>query len=164
MVYLAYAILLVVLTAIERTWPGWLLIHDQGPALIVAAVVSAGLCGGPVAGCFGGLVGALLLGSIEGAWIGGAFFAFMALGTAVGLLRGSLLAQRAPMAALVTLIAVPVVQIIRLLFSAPPSPAPGSSIRVKGRSHGAWRCPSLQSARVIGRRGLHNVPMVASGL
>lgn len=124
MVYLAYAILLVVLTAIERTWPGWLLIHDQGPALIVAAVVSAGLCGGPVAGCFGGLVGALLLGSIEGAWLGGAFFAFMALGTAVGLLRGSLLAQRAPMAALVTLIAVPVVQIIRLLFSAPPSPAP----------------------------------------
>ena len=113
MAYLAYAILLVALTAIERTWPGWLLIHDQGPALVVAAVVSAGLCAGPVVGCFGGLIGALLLGSVEGAWLGGTFFGFMVLFTVVGLLRGALLAERAPMAALVTLIAVPVVQIIR---------------------------------------------------
>lgn len=124
MAYLAYLILLVLLTAIERTWPGWLLIHDQGPQLVVAAVVSIGLCGGPMAGCFSGLVGALLLGSVESAWLGGTFFAFMTLGTVVGLLRGALLAERAPMAALVTLAAVPVVEIIRLLFAAPPSPAP----------------------------------------
>ncbi len=124
MVYLAYAILLTVLTAIERTWPGWLLIYDQGPALVVAAVVSIALCAGPVAGTFGGLLGALLLGSVDGAWLGGTFVAFMTLGAVVGLLRGALLAERAPMAALVTLIAVPVVQIIRLLFAAPPSPTP----------------------------------------
>ena len=124
MAYLAYLILLVLLTAMERTWPGWLLIHDQGPGLVVAAVVSIGLCGGPVAGCFGGLVGGLLIGTAEGSWLGGTFFAFMMLGTVVGLLRGSLLAERAPMAALVTLTAVPIVEIIRLIFAAPPSPVP----------------------------------------
>lgn len=124
MIYLAYPILLMLLTAIERTWPGWLLIYGQGPALVVAAVVSIGLCAGPVAGCFGGLIGALLLGSVENAWLGGTFFAFMLLGTVVGLLRGAVLAERAPMAALVTLAAVPIVEIIRLLFSAPPSPGP----------------------------------------
>jgi hypothetical protein len=48
----------------------------------------------------------------------------MALGTVVGLLRGTLLAERAPMAALVTLAAVPIVEIIRLIFAAPPNPAP----------------------------------------
>ncbi len=124
MAYLAYLILLVLLTAIERTWPGWLLIRDQGPQLVVAAVVSIGLCAGPVAGCFGGLIGGLLLGSVEGAWLGGTLFAFMALGTVVGLLRGALLAERAPMAALVTLAAVPIVEVIRLIFAAPPNPAP----------------------------------------
>ena len=124
MAYVAYAILLVLLTAIERTWPGWLLVYDQGPALIVAAVVSIGLCAGPVAGCFGGLVGALLLASVEHAWLGGTFVAMMLLGTTVGLLRGALLAERAPMAALVTLAAVPLVAVIRLLFAAPPSPGP----------------------------------------
>jgi hypothetical protein len=122
--YLAYPILLTLLTAIERTWPGWLLIQGQGPQLVVAAVVSIALCAGPVPGCFGGLIGALLLGSVENAWLGGTFFAFMALGLVVGLLRGALLAERAPMAALVTLAAVPAVEIIRLLFAAPPSPGP----------------------------------------
>lgn len=125
MIYLAYPIMLILLTAIDRTWPGWLLIYGEGPALVVASVVSIGLCAGPVAGCFGGLIGALLLGSLEpGAWLGGIFFAFMLLGTVVGLLRGALLAERAPMAALVTLIAVPIVEIIRLLFAAPPDPGP----------------------------------------
>ena len=61
MAYLAYLVLLVLLTAIERTWPGWLLIYDQGPQLVAAAIISAGLCAGPVAGCFAGLIGALLL-------------------------------------------------------------------------------------------------------
>ncbi|MFO8080078.1 MAG: hypothetical protein R6V07_07205 [Armatimonadota bacterium] len=124
MSYLAYAVLLILLTAMERTWPGWLLISGQGPELVVAAVVAIALCAGPVAGCFGGLVGALLLGSVESAWLGGAFFAFMLVGTVVGVLRGSLLAERAPMAALVTLAAVPLVEIIRLLFAAPPDPGP----------------------------------------
>ncbi|HCA47614.1 MAG TPA: hypothetical protein DEP45_09760 [Armatimonadetes bacterium] len=124
MAYLAYLVLLVLLTAIERTWPGWLLIYDQGPQLVAAAIISAGLCAGPVAGCFAGLIGALLLGSAESAWLGGTFFAYMALGTVVGLLRGTLLAERAPMAALVTLAAVPIVEIIRLIFAAPPNPAP----------------------------------------
>jgi hypothetical protein len=124
LIYLAYTILLILLTAIERTWPGWLLLYERGPELVLAAVVSIALCAGPVAGCFGGLVGALLLGSVESTWLGGAFFGFMALGFIVGLLRGAWLAERAPMAALVTLVAVPVVAGIRLLFSAPPSPAP----------------------------------------
>lgn len=124
MVYLVYAIVLVLLTAIERTWPGWLLVYDQGPHLVAAAVVSIALCAGPVAGCFGGLIGALVLGSVEGSWLGGVFFGFMMLGIVVGLLRGALLAERAPMAALVTLAAVPIVEVIRLVFAAPPSPGP----------------------------------------
>lgn len=124
MIYLAYPILLMLMTAVGRTWPGWLLIFGQGPELVVASVVAAGLCAGPVAGCYAGLVGALLLASVEGAWLGGAFFAFMLLGAVVGFLRGSLLAERAPMAALVTLAAVPIVEVIRLLFAAPPDPGP----------------------------------------
>ncbi len=124
MIYLAYPILLMLMTAVGRTWPGWLLIFGQGPELVVASVVAVGLCAGPVAGCYAGLVGALLLASVEGAWLGGAFFAFMLLGAVVGLLRGSLLAERAPMAALVTLAAVPIVEVIRLLFAAPPDPGP----------------------------------------
>lgn len=122
--YLAYAILLVLFTALERTWPGWLLVHAQGPHLVIASVVGIGLCAGPVAGCFGGLIGGLLLGSVEGAWLGGVFVGYMTLGLVVGLLRGALLAERAPVAALVTLVAVPVVELIRLLFAAPPSPGP----------------------------------------
>ena len=124
MIYLAYPILLILLTAIERTWPGWLLISGQGPQLVVAAVVSSGLCAGPMAGCFVGLIGALLLASVQSAWLGGTFFGLMLLGTVVGLLRGALLAERAPMAALVTLAAVPIVEVIRLLFAAPPDPGP----------------------------------------
>jgi ribose/xylose/arabinose/galactoside ABC-type transport system permease subunit len=124
LIYLAYPILLILLTALQRTWPGWLLIYGQGPELVVAAVVGIALCAGPVAGCYGGLLGALLLGSVESAWLGGTFFAFMLLGTVVGLLRGALLAERAPMAALVTLAAVPIVEGIRLLFAAPPEPGP----------------------------------------
>ncbi|MFW5866558.1 MAG: hypothetical protein ACOCX2_02005 [Armatimonadota bacterium] len=124
MIYLAYPILLLLLMAVERTWPGWLLIYGQGPDLIVAAVVGMGLCAGPVAGCYGGLIGALMMGSVEGSWLGGTFFALMLLGTVVGLLRGALLAERAPMAALVTLAAVPIVEVIRLLFAAPPDPGP----------------------------------------
>jgi hypothetical protein len=61
---------------------------------------------------------------VESAWLGGTFFAFMLVGTVVGVLRGALLAERAPMAALVTLAAVPIVEIIRLLFAAPPDPGP----------------------------------------
>jgi hypothetical protein len=124
LIYLAYPILLTLLTALERTWPGWLLIYGQGPHLVVAAVVGVGLCAGPVAGCYAGLIGALLLASVESAWLGGTFLALMLLGTVVGLLRGALLAERAPMAALVTLVAVPVVEGIRLLFAAPPDPGP----------------------------------------
>jgi hypothetical protein len=124
LIYLAYPILLALLTAIERTWPGWLLIYDQGPHLVVASVVGVALCAGPVAGCYGGLLGALLLGSVNSSWLGGNFFALMLLGTVVGVLRGALLAERAPMAALVTLAAVPIVEVIRLIFAAPPSPGP----------------------------------------
>ena len=124
MVYLAYSILLVVLTALERTWPGWLLVYGQGPHLVTASVIAIALCAGPVAGCFAGLLGALLLGSVEAAWLGGVFVGYMTLGLVVGLLRGALLAERALVAALVTLAAVPVVELIRLLFAAPPSPGP----------------------------------------
>ena len=124
MVYPAFAILLVLFTALERTWPGWLLVYGQGPHLVIASVVSIALCAGPVAGCFGGLLGALLLGSVEGAWLGGPFFGYMALGLVLGLLRGELLAERAPVAALVTLAAVPAVALVRLIFAAPPSLGP----------------------------------------
>lgn len=124
MVYFAYAILLVLLTALERTWPGWLLVYSQGPNLVIASVIAVGLCTGPVAGCFAGLIGGLLLGSTEGAWLGGVFVGYMLLGLTVGLLRGALLAERAPVAALVTLAAVPLVELIRLIFAAPPSPGP----------------------------------------
>jgi cell shape-determining protein MreD len=124
LVYFAYAILLVLITAIERTWPGWLLVYSQGPNLVIASVIAIGLCAGPVAGCFGGLIGGLLLGSVEGSWLGGVFVGYMTLGLAVGLMRGTLLAERAPVAALVTLAAVPLVEVIRLIFAAPPSPGP----------------------------------------
>jgi len=123
-IYLAYPILLILATAVERTWPGWLLVRGQGPHLVLAAVISIGLSGGPVAGCFGGLVGGLLLASVQGAWLGGTFVAYMGLGVAVGLLRGQLLAERVLVASLVALIALPVVELIRLIFAAPPSPGP----------------------------------------
>ncbi len=124
MAYLAYAILLVLMTALERTWPGWLLIHGRGPELVLVSVVSVALCAGPVAGTFAGLVGGLLLGSVEGAWLGGTFVAFMMLGGIVGFLRGALLAERVLVAALSTLAAVPLVAVVRLLFAAPPEPGP----------------------------------------
>ncbi|MGC9317937.1 MAG: hypothetical protein ACP5KN_07880 [Armatimonadota bacterium] len=124
MLYIAYTILLVLTVAVQRTWPGWLLVRDQGPEVVAAAVVSIALSAGPVAGCFGGLVGALLLGGAEGAWLGGALVAYMGLGVAVGVMRGTLLAERMLVAVLVVLVAAPLVELVRMLFSAPPSPTP----------------------------------------
>ncbi|MGD9495842.1 MAG: hypothetical protein AB7Y46_06000 [Armatimonadota bacterium] len=124
MTYLAHLALLILATAIERTWPGWLLVREQGPHLVLATVVSIALSAGPVAGCFAGVIGGLLLASMQGAWLGGTFIAYMALGIVVGLLRGQLLAERVLVASLVALLALPVVELIRLVFSAPPSPGP----------------------------------------
>lgn len=124
MLYVAYSILLVIAVAIERTWPGWLLVQGQGPEVVVAAIVGIALSAGPVAGCFGGLVGALLLGGVEGAWLGGAFVAYMSLGVIVGLMRGSLLAERVLVACLIVVVATPLVELVRMLFAAPPSPTP----------------------------------------
>jgi len=123
-IYLVYPILLILMTATERTWPGWLLVHEQGPHLVLATVIAMALCAGPVAGCFGGLIGALLLGSIEDAWLGGMFIAYMGVGVVIGVLRGQLLAERMLVASLVALLAVPIAELIRVLFAAPPSPGP----------------------------------------
>lgn len=124
MSYLAYVVLLALATALERTWPGWLLLQGQGPRVVLATVIAIALSGGPVAGCFAGLVGGLLLGSAEGSWLGGLFIAYMGLGTIIGLMRGHLLAERVLVASVVALIASPVAALIRLLFAAPPSPGP----------------------------------------
>lgn len=124
MVYIAYVLLLIVATAVERTWPGWMLVAGHGPHVVVAAVVSIALSGGPVAGCFAGLVGGLLLGGVEGAWLGGTFVAYMGLGVTVGWLRGALLAERLAVAVVAVLVAAPLVDVIRMLFAAPPSPEP----------------------------------------
>jgi len=131
--YLAYVVLLVLATALERTWPGWLLIYGQGPHVVIATVAAIGLSCGPIAGCFGGLVGGLLLGSVEGAWLGGTFAAYMGLGVAVGMMRGTLLAERMLVAVLVVLAVTPLVELVRLLFVAPPNP-------------GAWLVRTLLSA------------------
>jgi len=122
--YLAYPVLLALATALERTWPGWLLVHGQGPHVVLATVIAIALNGGPVAGCFAGLVGGLLLASAEGSWLGGMFVAYMGLGTVIGLMRGQLLAERVLVASVVALIASPVAALIGLLFAAPPSPGP----------------------------------------
>lgn len=124
MIYLVYPILLILATAVERTWPGWLLVHEQGPQVVLAAVVAMALCAGPVAGCFGGFIGAILLGSMEDAWLGGMFIAYMGVGVVIGVLRGQLLAERMLVASLAALVAVPIAELIRLLFAAPPSPGP----------------------------------------
>lgn len=124
MSYIAYPVLLALATALERTWPGWLLVYGQGPDVVLATVVAVALCAGPVAGCFAGLVGALLLGSVAGSWLGGLFIAYMSLGTVVGLMRGQLLAERVLVAVVVALIASPIAALISLLFAAPTTPGP----------------------------------------
>ncbi len=133
MSYLAYVVLLALATALERTWPGWLLLQGQGPRVVLATVIAIALSGGPVAGCFAGLVGGLLLGSAESSWLGGLFIAYMGLGTVIGLMRGHLLAERVLVASVVALIASPVAALIGLLFAAPPSP-------------GAWLLQTLAAA------------------
>ena len=122
MIYLAYPILLTLATAMERTWPGWLLVRDHGPHLVLATVIGIALSAGPVAGCFGGLIGGVLLASVEDSWMGGLLIAYMGLGLVVGLMRGQLLAERLLVASLVALVATPVAELIRLVFAAPPSP------------------------------------------
>lgn len=133
MSYLAYVVLLALATALERTWPGWLLLQGQGPRVVLATVIAIALSGGPVAGCFAGLIGGLLLGSAESSWLGGLFIAYMGLGTVIGLMRGHLLAERVLVASVVALIASPVAALIGLLFAAPPSP-------------GAWLLQTLAAA------------------
>ena len=39
MSYLAYVVLLALATALERTWPGWLLLQGQGPRVVLATVI-----------------------------------------------------------------------------------------------------------------------------
>ncbi len=120
--YVLYIVLLAACTALQHTWPGWLLVCGRAPDLVLAAVVCIALSGGPLLGCYAGLCGGLLLGSTEAAWLGGYFVGYMSAGTAVGLVRGRLFADRVVVAVVIVLCAVPVVDLIRLIFAPPASP------------------------------------------
>lgn len=117
-----YLVLLAACTALQHTWPGWLLLWGRGPDLVLAGAVCIALTGGPVLGCYAGLCSGLLAGSIESAFLGGYFVAYMSVGTAVGVVRGRLFADRVLVAALIVLCAAPAVDLIRLVFAPPPSP------------------------------------------
>ncbi|HUS80487.1 MAG TPA: hypothetical protein VM283_04405 [Armatimonadota bacterium] len=127
MSWLAYplsALLIVVATALENTWPGWLLLLGRRPDVALATVVAVALGGGPVLGCFAGLVAALLAGSTQSLMFGSLFLAYMGVGTLVGLLRGTLIADRVVVAMLVLAVAGPLKDITLMLFAPPQSPSP----------------------------------------
>jgi hypothetical protein len=119
-----YLVLLAACAALQHTWPGWLLLWGRAPDLALAGTVCIALTGGPMLGCYAGLCSGLLAGSTESALLGGYFVAYMGVGTAVGLVRGRLFADRVLVAAVIVLCAVPVVELIRLVFAPPPSPGP----------------------------------------
>ena len=121
-VYVVYLLLIAACTAVAHTWPVWLLAWGRAPDLALAAVICVALTGGPVLGCYAGFCAALLTGSAEAAFLGGYFAAYMSVGTAVGLVRGRLFADRVTVAVAIVLCLAPVVDLIRLIFCPPASP------------------------------------------
>lgn len=121
-IYVVYLLLIAVCTALQHTWPAWLLLWGRPPDLALAAVVCAALTGGPVLGCYTGFCSGLLVGSTESALLGGYFIAYVGTGTALGWVRGSLFADRVTVAVVVVLCTAPMVDLIRLIFAPPVDP------------------------------------------
>lgn len=118
--YLTGFALLWVSVALQGAWPFWLRVGGQPPNLVVAAVACLGLVRGPTEGCLAGLVAAVLVAGAAHAPIGGLLVAFMAVGALAGLLRGSLFAERVPVAMLVAVIAVVIASFLQMVFVPPP--------------------------------------------
>ena len=118
--YIIGFVLLLGCASLEDAWPFWLRIGGGPPFLVVAAVACIGLVRGAVDGCLAGLVGALLLGGATHTPLGGLFLGFMAVGTLAGLLRGTLFAERLPVAVLIAALGVTVASIVRMIFVPPP--------------------------------------------
>ena len=133
MSYLAYVGMLALATALERTWPGCCR-YRAGPRVVLATVIAIALSGGPVAGCFAGLVGGLLPGSAEGSWLG--LLSHTWAWNDYGLMRGHLLAERVLVASVVALIASPVAALIGCSSRA-PAPGRGCCRRWQRPRHGA---------------------------
>ena len=123
-IYVVYLLLIAACTALQHTWPAWLLLWGRPPDLALGVVVCAALTGGPVLGCYTGFCSGLLVGSTESALLGGYFIAYMGTGTALGWVRGSVFADRVMVAVVVVLCTAPVVDVIRLIFAPPASPGP----------------------------------------
>ncbi len=105
--------------AAQNTWAGWLLLMGRAPDLPLATVVAVGLSGGPVVGCFAGLVAGLLVASSQSAMFGSFLFTYMAVGILVGLMRGSVFADRVLAAMIIVAVAVPVTDLVRMILAPP---------------------------------------------
>lgn len=127
MSWIAYpitAFIVIAATALQNTWPGWLLLLGRGPNLALAAVVAVAVTGGPVLGCFAGLMAGLLVAATQSAPLGTHLFIAMVAGTLVGFLRGTLLADRMLVPMIVMLIAAPLADMLRMLIAPPAQVSP----------------------------------------
>jgi len=127
MTWVAYPItvlLLVLATALQNTWPGWLLLLGRTPDVALVTVVAIAISGGPVLGCFAGLTGGLLVAATQAEALGAFLLTYMLVGTLVGLMRGTLLADRVLVPVLVVLLAAPLTEVMRMVIAPPAEPAP----------------------------------------
>jgi hypothetical protein len=117
--YLLIAVLLWVSTALETAWPLWLRAAYQPPHLVVAVVACTGLLRGAVDGCFAGLLGAVLLAGAGHIPLGGLSAGLILVGAGAGMLRGTLFAERATVAILVSVAGLVVSEVVRMIFLPP---------------------------------------------
>ncbi|MCD6359528.1 MAG: hypothetical protein J7M38_01605 [Armatimonadetes bacterium] len=118
------ALLLIVATALQNTWPGWLLLLGRGPDVALTAVVAVAISGGPVLGCFAGLMAGLFVPASQSLSLGAFLLTYMLAGTVVGLMRGMLLADRLLVPMLIVLVTAPLAEAIRMIIAPPLAPAP----------------------------------------
>ncbi len=105
--------------AAQNTWAGWLLLMGRAPDLPLATVVAVGLGGGPIIGCFAGLVAGLLTASSQSAMFGSFLITYMTVGILVGLMRGSVFADRVLAAMIIVAVAVPASDVVRMIVAPP---------------------------------------------
>jgi len=124
LVYPISVLLVVIATALQNTWPGWLLLLGRGPDLVLATVVAVGLAGGPVLGCLAGLVAGMTMAASQSAMFGAFFFTYMTVGILVGLMRGTIFADRVLAAMLIVAVAGPLADMLRMVIAPPAAPQP----------------------------------------
>jgi len=115
-------VLLVVLGALQSSWPTWLRVSSQPPDLVLATVIMLGLHAGCMAGVFAGFSGALIWGSLAHVPLGHLFIAYMSLGYFAGALRGRMFSERLPVAMILAALGIIGAALVEFVFVPPPSP------------------------------------------